>query len=105
MAPLIFVVVTTALKQAYEDWLRHRADKATNNRPVRVLADGEITTIKSEQIRPGDVVLVDIDEEIPCDMIMLSSDDPEGKVHITTANLDGETNLKVSPSRCMSRGN
>lgn len=27
---------------------------------------------------------------------MLSSSDPEGKCYITTANLDGETNLKVS---------
>ena len=38
---------------------------------------------------------VAINEEIPCDMVMLASEDPEGGCYITTANLDGETNLKV----------
>ena len=35
-------------------------------------------------------------ESIPCDMAMLSSHDSEGECSITTANLDGETNLKVN---------
>ena len=44
----------------------------------------------------GDIVRVQINEEFPCDLVMLSSSDPEGKCYITTANLDGETNLKVN---------
>lgn len=35
------------------------------------------------------------DEEIPCDLVVMSCDDAEGTCYITTANLDGETNLKV----------
>ena len=35
------------------------------------------------------------DEEIPCDLVVMSCEDPEGTCYITTANLDGETNLKV----------
>ena len=35
------------------------------------------------------------EEEIPCDLVVLSCEDPEGTCYITTANLDGETNLKV----------
>lgn len=46
-------------------------------------------------LQVGDVVRVVANEEIPCDMVMLSSEDPEGGCYITTANLDGETNLKV----------
>ena len=38
---------------------------------------------------------VKTNEAIPCDLVMLSSEDPEGECFITTANLDGETNLKV----------
>ena len=34
-------------------------------------------------------------EEFPCDLVVISSEDPEGTCYITTANLDGETNLKV----------
>ena len=35
------------------------------------------------------------DEEIPCDLVVMSCEDAEGTCYITTANLDGETNLKV----------
>ena len=34
-------------------------------------------------------------EEIPCDMVCISSVREDGDCHVTTANLDGETNLKV----------
>lgn len=35
------------------------------------------------------------DETFPADLVLLSSDRAEGTCHITTASLDGETNLKV----------
>lgn len=44
-APLAFVIFVTALKQGYEDWLRHKADDQVNNRPVRVIRNGEIEVI------------------------------------------------------------
>ena len=43
----------------------------------------------------GDIVKTYINEEFPCDMVLLSSEDHKGHCFITTANLDGETNLKV----------
>lgn len=43
----------------------------------------------------GDIVQCRKDEEMPCDLVLLSSSDPQGECLITTANLDGETNLKV----------
>ena len=43
----------------------------------------------------GNIIKVRDNEEIPCDMVMLSSEDENGECSITTANLDGETNLKV----------
>lgn len=36
------------------------------------------------------------DEDIPCDMVMLSSSEEDGSCYITTVNMDGETNLKVN---------
>ena len=39
-----------------------------------------------------------LNKAFPCDLVMLSSQDPEGYCYINTANLDGETNLKVITS-------
>ena len=43
----------------------------------------------------GDIIKCYTNDEIPCDTVLLSSDDRLGECFITTANLDGETNLKV----------
>lgn len=46
-------------------------------------------------VQVGDIVRVAKDETFPADLVLLSSDRAEGTCHITTASLDGETNLKV----------
>ena len=43
----------------------------------------------------GDIVKVKADEIIPCDLVLLYANTAERKCYIQTANLDGETNLKV----------
>lgn len=40
--PLVFVITVTAIKQGYEDWLRHRNDNEVNKRLVEVVKDGLI---------------------------------------------------------------
>ena len=49
--PLLFVVSITALKQGYEDILRHRADRQTNNTPVRILRNGTFKKLKWKDIQ------------------------------------------------------
>ncbi|XP_014664546.1 PREDICTED: probable phospholipid-transporting ATPase IF isoform X3 [Priapulus caudatus] len=93
--PLIFVVSVTAVKQGYEDYLRHRADDDVNNRPAFIARDGKLVEVRSQDITVGDLVYVTNNEGFPCDLVMLSSSDEEGQCYITTANLDGETNLKI----------
>ncbi|XP_028397580.1 probable phospholipid-transporting ATPase IF isoform X2 [Dendronephthya gigantea] len=98
--PLCFVVAVTALKQGYEDWKRHQADKEVNNRKYELVSpvNGALISVISKDIKVGDIVMVKAEEEFPCDLILLSSEDSEGKCHVTTANLDGETNLKLHSS-------
>ena len=121
--PLVFVVVVTGIKQGYEDYLRHKSDRQVNLQEFEVVRNGKLQVyfyfflflhylcilffslaigfffnyqnIKSKDIHVGDIVRVEDDESFPCDLILISSSNSEGKCYITTANLDGETNYKV----------
>ncbi|ODV72376.1 phospholipid-transporting P-type ATPase [Cyberlindnera jadinii NRRL Y-1542] len=48
-----------------------------------------------KNVRVGDIVRVHNNDEIPADIILLSTSDADGACYVETKNLDGETNLKV----------
>ena len=58
IAPLVFILVVTAAKDAFEDLKRHRTDNATNSIPVRVFHNNSFVTKKSEDIHVGDYIFV-----------------------------------------------
>lgn len=60
-----------------------------------MIRNGQEETIESQNIRQGDLVIISRDCDVPCDLVLLSSSDSHGKCFITTANLDGESNLKI----------
>lgn len=95
LMPLVFVISVTAAKQGYEDFLRHRADNMVNYSYVTVVRNGVEVDIKCQEILQGDIVMAVKDCDVPCDLVLIKSSDPNLKCHITTANLDGETNLKT----------
>lgn len=53
---------------------------------------------KWKDINVGDFVRVRVNEEIPADIVLISTADPEGNCFVETKNLDGETNLKTKTS-------
>ncbi|XP_072913862.1 phospholipid-transporting ATPase 11C isoform X3 [Hemitrygon akajei] len=93
--PLFFVIIVTAIKQGYEDWLRHKADNSVNKSPVYIVNNGRILQKQSEKIQVGDIVCVREDETFPCDLILLSSSRDDGTCYVTTASLDGESSQKT----------
>ncbi|XP_061756293.1 phospholipid-transporting ATPase IG isoform X2 [Nerophis ophidion] len=93
--PLCFVITVTAIKQGYEDWLRHKADNEVNKYPVTVLEKGRRLRKDSEKIKVGDVLEVEEDETFPCDLILLQSSRDDSTCFVTTASLDGESNHKT----------
>ena len=48
-----------------------------------------------KSIQVGDFVRLYNEDQIPADVVILSTSDPDGQCYVETKNLDGETNLKV----------
>lgn len=56
-----------------------------------------------KNVKVGDIIRIHNNDEVPADVAILSSSDPDGVCCIETKNLDGETNLKIRQSlKCSS---
>jgi len=47
-----------------------------------------------KKLEVGDIVLLRENEQVPADVVVLSTSDPDGICYLETKNLDGESNLK-----------
>lgn len=100
LIPLTFVLFFDGVVTAREDFKRHQEDQAANARNTLVYRRNQgFRPTPWRDVVVGDVVKVLRGEEFPADLVFLAAqhDDPElcGMCHVQTAQLDGETNLKL----------
>ena len=64
------------------DWKKHTSGTAMWERTLW------------KKLEVGDIVLLRENEQVPADVVVLATSDPDGMCYLETKNLDGETNLK-----------
>jgi phospholipid-transporting ATPase len=95
IVPLCIVLLVSAIKEYIEDYRRKQSDAQLNNSKAQVLKGSAFTETKWISVAVGDIVRVESESPFPADLVLLASSEPEGLCYIETANLDGETNLKI----------
>ncbi|KAM9805955.1 phospholipid-transporting ATPase ID isoform 5-T5 [Syngnathus typhle] len=101
IVPLALVLSITAVKDATDDYFRHRSDNQVNNRQSQVLIRGSLQNEKWMNVRVGDIIKLENNQFVAADLLLLSSSEPHGLCYVETAELDGETNMKVRQSVSM----
>lgn len=101
LAPLLFVVGVSMVKDIIEDHSRYKSDQEENDRPSHFNLTGSTRFVedRARQIKVGCFVKVLNDENFPCDLVLVNSSLPKGICYVETKGLDGETNLKMKVAR------
>lgn len=80
-------------REALDDLSRRRRDREANSAFYQVL--GRVKSIRSSELKVGDLVKVNQNQRVPADIVLLRTEDKTGEAFVRTDQLDGETDWKL----------
>ncbi|KAH9160413.1 hypothetical protein LEN26_001860 [Aphanomyces euteiches] len=95
LIPLLIVFTTAAIKDVSEDLRRHKSDYKVNSKPIQILRNGAPQDCMWKDVLVGDLLVMKEGDEVPADCLVLATSNKNGMCYVQTANLDGETNMKI----------
>lgn len=106
IAPLVFVIALSMLREGLEDYARHKSDRLMNSSQSSIIdpagpSHQRVILKQWASIQVGDLIVLKENEPIPADCLLLGSNLPTGMCYIQTSSLDGEKALK--PKQCINQ--
>ncbi|GJX60926.1 phospholipid-transporting ATPase 2 isoform X1, partial [Tanacetum coccineum] len=80
--PLIFIFAVSATKEGWDDYCRYLSDKKANEKEVWVVRQGSKKLIQAQEIYVGNLVWLRENDEVPCDLILLGTSEPQGVCYV-----------------------
>lgn len=71
IAPLVFVLTMTMIKEAADDLKRYLRDRDTNTQAYKKLTDSGMVECTSASLKVGDIIEVVANQRIPADLVLL----------------------------------
>ena len=98
VVPLLIVIIMSLIKELLDEIKRYNQDKITNNEEYTKITfeNKKIKkpSIKSKDIKIGDIIEIKQNQRAPCDLIILNNSE-SNNLYIRTDQLDGETDWKI----------
>ena len=104
IAPLVFVLAVSLIREAVEDLKRRKLDNEQNSNEVETYINGKWMKIQSGNLQMGEIVRVKKDGVFPSDLLLIDSNLKDGVCFIETGTLDGEKTLKIKNAPNFTKG-
>lgn len=94
LLPWMVIFVINVLREAIDNYFRYLRDKEINMSLYKRFNKDGFANIESQNIKVGDIILIEKGQRVPADCLLLKSEEVSGEIFIRTDQLDGETDWK-----------